>query len=542
MSLLFINRIKKEQTQMKTNLPPEIKCYPCEDSIHNYEGQIMGPPDSPYEKGVFIIDIKLPENYPFEPPVMRFKTPIYHPNIDEAGRICMNLLKTTGEGNWNPSENIQSLLMAIMVLMADPNPDDPLMPNIANEYTSDRNSFNENAILHTKKFAIDNNTIKLDNQIPQDLFKPPIESDIKPVTTIKKKKLSLSTKPKSTTALPIILDSNDQQKDDQTSVNNHISVSNNSSKYPKISKNSAVKDSDSSALLSAKKIKTLGMRRPVSSTLVHKKLSSKSPNISPITNNPELENSLFINQPLPLSTNIVSPSKLSKPNTSCAESEISVSVSLTQNSNSSDVETTISSSSQPILKNQIASNLLQKEYHNIDIQSDKFNCNQNILNSEIKSDYSKIQKKSHKARKTKLHSIIDDILPDKASEHYYVEITSEDNKKVEKLNYTDSDYNKRQKNITGHENSNTAEPENTFFSNLETHNNQNHIIGLSKYDSDSIKKNLITNLKSKFCAFSNPNIQKIIARKGDNYIENLDITLPPIKKSSKLTLLKKNLK
>ena len=54
---------------------------------------MLGPPDTPYSGGVFKLEILLPERYPFEPPKLRFVTQIYHPNVDEGGRICLDILK-----------------------------------------------------------------------------------------------------------------------------------------------------------------------------------------------------------------------------------------------------------------------------------------------------------------------------------------------------------------------------------------------------------------------------------------------------------------
>lgn len=77
--------------------------WPINNSIYEYHAgiillkscslEITGPEDSPYEDGIFELDLSVTNRYPFEPPKLRFITPIYHPNIDSTGRICLDLLK-----------------------------------------------------------------------------------------------------------------------------------------------------------------------------------------------------------------------------------------------------------------------------------------------------------------------------------------------------------------------------------------------------------------------------------------------------------------
>nr|XP_058917333.1 ubiquitin-conjugating enzyme E2 D2 isoform X7 [Kogia breviceps] len=115
----------------------------------------MGPNDSPYQGGVFFLTIHFPTDYPFKPPKVAFTTRIYHPNINSNGSICLDILRS----QWSPALTISKVLLSICSLLCDPNPDDPLVPEIARIYKTDRenifsNSFRSSAWLLTcKDFA-----------------------------------------------------------------------------------------------------------------------------------------------------------------------------------------------------------------------------------------------------------------------------------------------------------------------------------------------------------------------------------------------------
>nr|XP_013013334.1 ubiquitin-conjugating enzyme E2 T isoform X2 [Cavia porcellus] len=127
------SRLKRELQMLATEPPPGITCWQEKDQMDDLRAQILGGASTPYEKGVFKLEVIIPERYPFEPPQIRFLTPIYHPNIDSAGRICLDVLKLPPKGAWRPALNIATVLTSIQLLMAEPNPDDPLMADIADE-------------------------------------------------------------------------------------------------------------------------------------------------------------------------------------------------------------------------------------------------------------------------------------------------------------------------------------------------------------------------------------------------------------------------
>ncbi|KAL4224575.1 Ubiquitin-conjugating enzyme E2 T [Mactra antiquata] len=145
-------RMKKEIKMLTESPPHGISCWSNGD-IDKLEAIILGGEHTPYNGGVFKLEIQIPERYPFEPPKVKFVTPIYHPNIDTGGRICLDTLKMPPKGAWKPCLNIGTVLTSIQLLMAEPNPDDPLMTDISNEFRHNRSLYEENARKWTEKHA-----------------------------------------------------------------------------------------------------------------------------------------------------------------------------------------------------------------------------------------------------------------------------------------------------------------------------------------------------------------------------------------------------
>jgi ubiquitin-conjugating enzyme E2 D/E len=144
-------RIAKELEDIQKDPPAGCSAGPVDGDIYNWEGVIFGPSDSPYAGGVFKLSIRFPTEYPFKVPHIQFNTKIYHPNINSAGGICLDILKS----QWSPALTISKVLLSILSLLTDPNPNDPLVPDIASQYKTNREVYNQIAAEWTMLYAND---------------------------------------------------------------------------------------------------------------------------------------------------------------------------------------------------------------------------------------------------------------------------------------------------------------------------------------------------------------------------------------------------
>ncbi|VDM20150.1 unnamed protein product [Wuchereria bancrofti] len=120
------------------------------DSLTKIRGEIRGPPDSPYEGGTYALDITIPDEYPFQPPVCKFITKIWHPNISsQTGTICLDILKE----QWAASLTLRTVLLSIQALLTLPEPNDPQDAVVARQYMDNAQLYKRTARFWAQHYA-----------------------------------------------------------------------------------------------------------------------------------------------------------------------------------------------------------------------------------------------------------------------------------------------------------------------------------------------------------------------------------------------------
>jgi ubiquitin-conjugating enzyme (huntingtin interacting protein 2) len=84
-----VRRIAKELADIQNDTESKILAEPANgEDLSHLRASFPGPPDTPYEGGTYVVDIKIPHEYPFRPPVMYFNTKLWHPNVSSQ-TVCI---------------------------------------------------------------------------------------------------------------------------------------------------------------------------------------------------------------------------------------------------------------------------------------------------------------------------------------------------------------------------------------------------------------------------------------------------------------------
>ena len=109
--------IRNESGELEFVYTDNIKLTEVNGSIDEFQAVVTGPSGSPYEGLEYTLTIKLPKEYPFAPPELKFITPINHPNVFPNGDICSGFL---GFPRWNPAQTMMSILINLRCLLEQP--------------------------------------------------------------------------------------------------------------------------------------------------------------------------------------------------------------------------------------------------------------------------------------------------------------------------------------------------------------------------------------------------------------------------------------
>ncbi|KAJ1911724.1 Ubiquitin-conjugating enzyme E2 C [Mycoemilia scoparia] len=117
-----IKRLRSELMNLMMANLPDISAFPDSDNLLRWVGTISGAPGTVYENLKYKLQIQFPSNYPYTAPTITFLTPCWHPNVDDRGNICLDILKE----EWSAIYNVQTILLSLQSLLGEPNPDSPL--------------------------------------------------------------------------------------------------------------------------------------------------------------------------------------------------------------------------------------------------------------------------------------------------------------------------------------------------------------------------------------------------------------------------------
>ncbi|KAF8461188.1 ubiquitin-conjugating enzyme/RWD-like protein [Russula ochroleuca] len=127
-------RLSNELMTLMMSSSPGISAFPRSDAnLFEWIGTIEGPAGTYYGGMSFKISIHFPPNYPYVPPVIKFESPCFHPNVDIAsGAICLDIL----QDKWSAVYSVQTILLSLQSLLGEPNNASPLNTDASNIWES----------------------------------------------------------------------------------------------------------------------------------------------------------------------------------------------------------------------------------------------------------------------------------------------------------------------------------------------------------------------------------------------------------------------
>lgn len=115
-------RLQQELMTLMMSGDTSVSAFPQGDNLFQWAATITGAAGTVYEGLKYKLSLSFPSNYPYSAPTVKFESACYHPNVDERGSICLDILKD----QWSALYDVRTVLISIQSLLGEPNNDSPL--------------------------------------------------------------------------------------------------------------------------------------------------------------------------------------------------------------------------------------------------------------------------------------------------------------------------------------------------------------------------------------------------------------------------------
>lgn len=120
-------RLQKELMSLMMSRDLGVSAFPEGESIFTWIGTIEGGKGTMYEGLSYKLSLRFPLDYPFKPPQVKFETMCFHPNVDQYGNICLDIL----QDKWSSAYDCRTILLSIQSLLGEANIESPLNSSAA---------------------------------------------------------------------------------------------------------------------------------------------------------------------------------------------------------------------------------------------------------------------------------------------------------------------------------------------------------------------------------------------------------------------------
>lgn len=155
-------RLLKDLSSLTKRNDETIFAQPLEDDMFTWIAVLIGPENTPYERGTFSLVLVFEEDYPNHPPEVSFISEMFHPNVYPHGDLCLDILKN----RWSPSYDVLGILLSIQSLLNDPNIRSPANTEAAELYEKNYEEY-----VRRVKVVVEKSWIDVEEMLGQTIAK-----------------------------------------------------------------------------------------------------------------------------------------------------------------------------------------------------------------------------------------------------------------------------------------------------------------------------------------------------------------------------------